>query len=196
MTLDREAIRRQHRHPKHRAQRRRPIVVLADNIDKASNLGGILRTAEAFGVEKVLTNRQEPDVAGAMGAEHWQPVEWNVDLQQEALQYRGQGYAIIALEQSSDALPLSSFRYPERVALIVGSEMFGVSDDLLAVCDRAVYIPQAGLIKSLNVATSTAIALYEFSRQWWMPSFQQDERHLRSSSESMRIKKSPPPRSP
>ncbi|HZT96932.1 MAG TPA: hypothetical protein VFB34_08855, partial [Chloroflexota bacterium] len=71
--------RRSHRHPEYRSAPRRPLVLLANDLDKPSNAGGILRTAEAFMVERVLFDRPEPETAGAMGAEHWQPVAWAVD---------------------------------------------------------------------------------------------------------------------
>ena len=185
--LNRNQTRRQHRHTEYRAATRHPIAVLADNLDKSSNIGSILRVADAFMIEKVLASRPEPDFAGAMGAEHWQPVEWSVDLFTVVEEYRSRGYGIVALEQISSAVPINSFNFPERVLLVVGAEMFGVSPEVLALCDEVVYIPQCGLIKSLNVATATGIALYEYSRQWWMRDFQQPARHLSPAKQSTRL---------
>lgn len=190
MALNRAAIRRQHRHTDYRSIQRHSIVVLADNLDKASNLGGILRTAEAFLVEKVATDREMADAAGAMGAEHWQPVEWNVDLLQTAMAYRDRGYGVVALEQTPEAIAIHEFRFRARTVLAVGAEVFGVSQTLIDVADHVVFIPQAGLVKSLNVVTATSIALYEYSRQTWMPGFDQSARHLVPSTDSARIKTS------
>jgi tRNA G18 (ribose-2'-O)-methylase SpoU len=164
-------------------------VVLADNVDKANNMGGVLRAADAFLAEKVLSNRSEPDFGGAMGAEHWQPVEWNVDLQTAITRYRDGGYVAVALEQRPGATSISQFCFPPRVALAIGSEMFGVSDEIMSLVDHIVYIPQAGLIKSLNVTTATAIALYEYSRQHWIPGFEQPGRHLEPAAKSVRVER-------
>jgi tRNA G18 (ribose-2'-O)-methylase SpoU len=185
--MNRNQTRRQHRHAEYRAATRHPISVLADNLDKSSNIGSILRMADAFMIEKVLASRPEPDFAGAMGAEHWQPVEWSVDLITVVEEYRSRGYGIVALEQMSSAMPINSFNFPERVLLVVGAEMFGVSPEVLALCDEVVYIPQCGLIKSLNVATATGVALYEYSRQWWMRDFKQPARHLSPAEQSTRL---------
>jgi len=184
--IDREAIRRMHRHAEARRDRH-PVVVLADNVDKASNLGSILRTAEAFRCERVITNRSEVDAAGAMGAQHWQPVEWGSDLVTRVTEYRTAGYSIVALEQSELALPLDTFVFAERTGLIVGAEAFGVSEELTKLADSIVYIPHAGLVKSLNVATATGIALYEYSRQHWMRGFSQPGEHLGPALESLRL---------
>ena len=185
--IDREFIRRQHRHSDYRAQTRNPIAILADNVDKASNIGGILRVADAFLVETVLANCLEPDVSGAVGAQFWQPVEWGVNLLAEIARYRASGYAVVVLEQSPKAISMFDFEFPRRTLLVVGAEMFGVSDEVLEGADSTVFIPQGGLMKSLNVVTATAIALYEYSRQHWMPDFVQSERHLMPSADSMRI---------
>lgn len=188
-SLNRKELRRQHRHADYRSAARHPIVVLADNLDKSSNIGSILRMADAFMIEKVLASRPEPDFAGAMGAEYWQPVEWSVDLIDAVNGYRSRGYAVVALEQVPAARALNAFEFPEKVLLVVGAEMFGVSTEILAMCDAVVYIPQCGLIKSLNVASATAMALYEYSRQWWMRDFRQPARHLSPAEESTRLMK-------
>jgi tRNA G18 (ribose-2'-O)-methylase SpoU len=186
MQIQRETIRRHHRHRDTQGARN-PVIVLADNVDKASNLGSILRAAEAFRCELVATNREVVDAAGAMGAEHWQPVQWHQDLRALAVSYRSIGYSLIALEQDTCATPLDSFTFPERVVIMIGAEMFGLSADLMREAESTVYIPQAGLVKSLNVAMATSIALYEYGRQHWMPGFEQPMRNLEPSNESVRI---------
>ena len=140
-------------------------------------------------IEKVLSSRPEPDFAGAMGAEYWQPVEWSVDLASAVADFRTRGHSIVALEQAAGAVPLNTFAFPERVLLVVGAEMFGISPEVLELCDAVVYIPQSGLIKSLNVGAATAIALYEYSRQWWMTDFHQPDRHLAPAKQSVRMMK-------
>src|SRR5579872_502296 len=188
--IDRDAVRRQHRHVDVR-ESRHPLVILADNVDKASNLGGLIRTADAFRCERVVTNRPEVDTAGAMGADHWQPVAWEADLLQVAREYRKSGYSVVALEQEPNAVPLDRFVFPRRTVLIVGSEMFGVSPEILEIAEATVYIPQAGLTNSLNVSAAMAIAAYEYSRQHWMMEFVQPARHLEVSSASVRVPTKP-----
>jgi len=187
--VDREAARRRHRHESYRERTRNPIVILADNVDKASNTGGILRAADAFLAEKVLVNRPDPDVFGAMGAQHWQPVEWNADLMAAIELYCARGYTVVALEQRPEAEPIWAFPFPRKTLLAIGAEMFGVSDAIIRRAQNIVYIPQAGLVKSLNVTTATAIALYEYSRQHWMRGFEQPTKNLEPAALSLRIER-------
>lgn len=192
MPLDRERIRRQHRHLLYRRLPRHPIAVLADGLDKEANAGTIIRTAEAFLTERVMFTRSEPDTSGAMGAEHWQPVEWGVDALAVVAQYRESGYRTVALEQDTDSISLSRYAFPERVLLVVGAELFGVSGEVLASVDDLIYIPQAGLVKSLNVGVAAAIALFEYSRQWWMRNTPPNPRHLAPPSDSLRLERLKP----
>ncbi len=187
MVPEREVARRFHRHPEYHTAPRNPLVVLANDLDKVSNAGGIVRVAEAFMIERVIFDRLEPDNCGAMGAERWQPVEWGADAKGTIDRYKSLGYMVVALEQQANATPITTFRFPERVLLVVGSEMFGVANEIAEVADSQVYIPQAGLVKSLNVATAASIAMYEYSRQHWMSDFVQPDRHLESSVSSVRI---------
>lgn len=187
MEINRAAVKRAHRRQESPGQSRRPIVVLVDNLDKASNLGGVIRTADAFRCEGVVTNRSEADLAGAMGAEYWQPVSWNTEIIRAARRLRRGGYRLVALEQDERGVPIDGFHFPEKVALAIGAEVFGVSADMLELADDIVYIPQDGQVKSLNVAAATAIALYEYGRQHWMPGFSQPGRNLRPAAESFRL---------
>ncbi len=188
MPSDRSVVRREHRHRDYRAEPRYPLVVAVDNVDKASNLGGILRAAEAFMVERVITDREEPDIAGAMGAERWQPVEWAVNLLGAIHEYRQRGYAVVALEQMPEAVSLARFSFPRKALLVVGAEMFGVSEPVLRAADAVVFIPQAGLVKSLNVVAAATVAMFEYSRQHWMSEHIQSPRHLAPASQSLRVK--------
>lgn len=70
----------------------------------------------------------------------------------------------VAVEIAESAVPLPSFQFPERSALIVGHEAHGLSEDFIAKCKHTVMIPQFGPVACLNVAVSCCIAIYEFNR--------------------------------
>ena len=76
---------------------------------------------------------------------------------------KAEGYAIILVEQTDGSVMLQNFDFTQynKVALVVGNEVFGVSDGLLPLCDAAVEIPQYGTKHSLNVAVATGIVLWE-----------------------------------
>ena len=80
---------------------------------------------------------------------------------------REDGYVVVGLELADAAVPLHQLSASGDIALAVGHEDHGLSPAMLAACDAVAFLPQLGRVGSLNVATATAIALYELRRQEW-----------------------------
>ena len=76
-----------------------------------------------------------------------------------------EGKTIVAIETADNATCIYETQLPENVAFIVGSESYGLSEELLAQCDMVVYIPVPGPTRSLNVSHAAAVALFEWQRQ-------------------------------
>jgi tRNA guanosine-2'-O-methyltransferase len=76
-----------------------------------------------------------------------------------------EGYSIIGLEQSSESVMLPEFKFPKKCLLVLGREKEGLPAEIIRILDYTIEIPQLGLIRSLNVHVSGAIALYEYRRQ-------------------------------
>jgi tRNA G18 (ribose-2'-O)-methylase SpoU len=76
------------------------------------------------------------------------------------------GYQLVGLEQTSQSKNLHTFRFDRKTVLVVGNERTGLTDDVLALLHHAVEIHVYGLPYSYNVATATAMALYEYCRQF------------------------------
>ncbi|WP_206603110.1 TrmH family RNA methyltransferase [Leptolyngbya ohadii] len=147
-------------------------MVCASLVQNPANLGSLCRTVEAFRLESLVL-ADEAIVQHnafrnvAVSAHLWQPIvscaieslpQWFVKQQQR-------GYEIIGLSVSSKAEPLPQFAFPKRSVLVLGQELTGIPVDLLQKCDRTLYIPQFGMVESLNVQTAAAIAIYEYVRQ-------------------------------
>ena len=80
---------------------------------------------------------------------------------QEAIKYaKEQGYVVIAIELCQEAKPYHKFEYPQKVCFVLGHENSGVHQEILSICDSAVYIPYFGKNYSLNVAVSAAIVAF------------------------------------
>ena len=79
---------------------------------------------------------------------------------------REQGYRLIGLEQTTDSHDLHQYQFPRKSALVIGNERTGLTEEELALLDEVVEIPVWGLPYSYNVATATAMALYEYCRQY------------------------------
>jgi 23S rRNA (guanosine2251-2'-O)-methyltransferase len=150
-----------------------PLRLLAHNIRSLWNVGSFFRTADAFGVEKIyLTGYtghppRKEITKTALGAEEF--VEWEHarDPTPFVKELKKDGWQIVALEQTHDAIPLHKFTNPNPnagILLIVGHELDGVPGNLLALADSVVEIPMKGKKESLNVAVAAGVTLAYLSR--------------------------------
>jgi len=149
---------------------RLPLVALLDNVRSLWNVGSIFRTADACGVRRLLLTGitgcpPRPEIGKtALGAE--QVVAWgyHADNREALERARSEGYTPVALETSGRAVPLDRMEWPERVCLVIGNEVAGVSQELLDRCTRQVCIPMRGIKDSLNVAVAFGIVAYHAAR--------------------------------
>jgi tRNA (guanosine-2'-O-)-methyltransferase len=160
----------------HRSWRRRPATplgLLLDHVQSPFNVGSILRTAAAFKVDHAWlvgdtaapTNPRTAKTA--LGSQRFVEWTWHTTAADAAGDARDQGFRVVGLELTDDAVPLPDLDAAGPVCLVIGHEDRGLPPASLALCEEVTYIPQLGRIGSLNVATATAIALYELRRRDW-----------------------------
>ena len=162
---------RKNRHEFQQAEKL-PVIVLLENIRSMHNVGSLFRTADAFLVEAIYLTGYTPkpphrDIhKTALGAT--ETVEWKyVDHAPEAvISLKNAGYRIIGVEQVTGSINLQDFKLPEKekMVLIFGNEVEGVSEQSLALCDACVEIPQFGMKHSLNVSVAAGLVLWELTR--------------------------------
>jgi tRNA G18 (ribose-2'-O)-methylase SpoU len=156
-----------------KAKEKIPLVVVLDNIRSQHNVGAIFRTADAFLIEKIYLcgitatppNREIHKTAlGATDSVDWEYFEKTIDV---IAQLKNRGFSIFALEQSENSVSLSTLsKLPTPVVLVVGNEIDGVSDEVMALADGVLEIPQFGTKHSLNVSVSAGIAIWEISKMF------------------------------
>ncbi|HEX6417668.1 MAG TPA: TrmH family RNA methyltransferase [Acidimicrobiales bacterium] len=160
----------------HRSWRRRPVErlgLLLDGVQSPFNVGAILRTAAALRVDHLwLAGDTAPPThqktaKTALGSQRYLSWTRHPSAAEAAAAARAAGYTIVGLELAEGAVPLPEARLAGPVCLAVGHEDRGLPPASLALCDEVAYIPQLGRIGSLNVATATAIGLYEVRRRAW-----------------------------
>jgi len=151
------------------AQRQPDLTVLAEQLHKPRNLSAIVRTCDAVGIGEV---HAVPGEAGlsvhwntSQGAEKWVTVRSHDDLASACDHLHQNGFQLVAAHPSEDAIDYREVDYTAPTALVVGTELFGVSREALALSDRRVMIPMRGMTQSLNVSVACAIVLYEAMRQ-------------------------------
>jgi len=158
----------------------RDIVVIAHDIRSTHNVGSLLRTAEGLGITKVyltgytpypqlykdsriphLAQKLHKDIQKtALGAEEQVAWEQNDDIFTVLSRLKSEGYTICALEQTLDALDITKYQAPEKCALLLGSEVTGIANELLEIVDTKLVIPMFGKKESFNVVQAAAMALY------------------------------------
>ena len=150
-----------------------PLVVVMDNIRSMHNVGSVFRTADAFLLRSIYLCGYTPrpphrDIhKTALGAT--ETVDWHyfpTTLQAVGV-LKGEGYRIYAAEQAEGSLALNHLEIPagEKLAVIFGNEVEGVSSEVIEQCDGCLEIPQWGMKHSLNISVAAGIVLWELARQ-------------------------------
>ncbi len=149
-----------------------PILLMLENIRSMHNVGSVFRTADAFLAEGIYLCGYTPrpphrDIhKTALGAT--ETVNWfYTETALEALRdLKSKGYQVVAVEQVMGSTPLQQFSLPagKKMVLVFGNEVEGVSEEVLAICDACLEIPQFGMKHSLNVSVAAGMVLWELVR--------------------------------
>jgi len=149
------------------------FVVILDNIRSAQNVGSIFRTSDASGVDRLYLCGITPAPYPQRGVDRVSKIslgaEKNVDWEYHDQTWRlieklkKDGYKIIALEISDDAIDYQNFSPEFPVALILGNEVKGLSKKILSRVDATLSLPMHGSKESLNVSVAFGIAAYKIN---------------------------------
>ena len=167
------------------------IVLVLDNIRSTYNVGAILRTAEGFGVSKVVLSGYTPRVNDervlphlreklnheihktALGAEEMLDIYSSDEIITDLKKYKKDGYQIVGLENNVDDDRLICLNNPklreklkQKIVLILGEEVNGINNSLYEIIDLFLEIPMKGEKESFNVSVATGIALAFLSLSW------------------------------
>lgn len=168
-------------------QRPASVILVASLIDNPTNLGGLSRISESFGLEALYINDAKKTghkdfKATSVNSEKHLPIsELKIPLVAEfLLEAKRKGYEVVGIEQTDRSGILGEEgvegegehsvkdlgSLPKKCVLVLGSEKGGITPEVLAVIDRCVEIKTVGVTRSLNVQTAGGIALYEWWREW------------------------------
>jgi len=154
-------------------QRKTPIIVVLDNIRSLNNIGSVFRTADAFAIEAIYLcgiTAQPPHREinkTALGAT--ESVDWKYfETTEDALNsLREDQFKIYSIEQAENSLLLDNFQaeQDEKLAVIFGHEVKGVSQAVINQSDHVIEIPQKGTKHSLNISVSVGVVLWDLSNK-------------------------------
>ena len=165
------------------------IVVVLPDIRSSHNIGSIFRTSDAVGITRIVLagysprpldkfNRPQKEIAKtALGAEKDIPWIYEESTVKALKDLKKQGFTVVGVEQTPKSINYKEFfkntlnnkkksskqkqEEIQKIAIVFGNEVEGISNDLLKLCEYVVDIPMKGNKESLNVSVSAGIILYE-----------------------------------
>jgi len=148
------------------------IIVVSENIRTPENIGMLFRISEAFGVKKVCLVGNSPNLENKKVLRTARSTEKELEIQlfDESIQLikilKENNYQLVGLELTDLSVNLSSCNFSEqdKVALFVGAERFGLSQETLQELDKSIHIDLFGKNSSINVINALAIALYKLTK--------------------------------
>ena len=144
-------------------------LVILDHLEDPHNLGAIIRTVEASGIDGIILpkNRSvevnETVSKTSVGALYNVKISQVGNLNQTIKRLKDHGYWIIGTDM--DGADYTSIKYPDKCVIVIGSEGFGISRLIKESCDYVVKIPMNGKINSLNASVAAGIIIYELIRK-------------------------------
>ena len=156
------------------ARRQPDLCVILENVHDPHNISAVLRSCDAVGVQSVHVVYTDPDLTeerlllgrkSSASAWKWVDVYYHEDLATCVETVRGQCDRILAAHVGEAAQSLYETDLTVPTALLFGNERDGVSAEALACADGQIFIPQMGMIRSLNISVACAVCLYEACRQ-------------------------------
>lgn len=142
------------------------LEIAVENTLRDFNMGTIVRSANAFGVRTVhVVGRRQWNKRGAMKTDAYLSIEYYASPNDFSSAMKQRSKMVYALENNISSRSIIDTELPKNLVLVLGQEGPGVSDELLAVCDETIHIPQLGSTRSLNVGVAAGIAMFEWSRR-------------------------------
>lgn len=147
-----------------------PFIVVLDGITDVRNFGAIARTCECAGVDAIVIGERDSVGVGAdavktsAGALNHIPVCRERDIPWAVRFLKDNGIQVVAASEKA-SLNYTRGSYDTPVAIVMGAEDTGVSQNVMRLCDTQVAIPIMGKIESLNVSVAAGVMIYEVVRQ-------------------------------
>jgi len=152
-------------------KRQNDLTVVLENVFDPHNISAVMRTCDAVGVQEIyVLNTKIPrhrkwGYKSSSSAHKWL-TSYQFDNAEECFNSLRKKYAkILTTHLSSDAIQMHTINFVQPIALIFGNEQTGVSEEIRNMADGNFIIPQAGIIRSLNISVACAVTLYEAYRQ-------------------------------
>jgi len=145
---------------------RHPFAVLMEHWKGDFNIGTLIRNSNAFNANEVFyVGKKRYDRRGAVGTHHYIDLKYIDDF--EDLWKLKEKYTFVCLDNNIDGVvSMEEFEWPENALMIFGEEGEGVTSEMLELADYIVSITQYGSVRSMNVGTTSGIAMYDYMKKY------------------------------
>lgn len=137
------------------------LIIALENTERDFNMGTIVRSANAFGVRRVIViGRRQWNKRGAMATDKYLHVEYLPTTAEFVERMREEGRSIVAIDNVPGSVKLAQTELPRDAVLVFGQEGPGISEELIEAADVIVAIEQFGSTRSINVGAAATVAMY------------------------------------
>jgi tRNA (guanosine-2'-O-)-methyltransferase len=151
------------------ARRQPDLTVYAENLHKPKNFSAMVRNCDAVGINEMHVLPGEENLRKhwktSQGAEKWMSIKTHGSSEEACTYLKSNGFRLVAAHLSDTAVDYQNIDYTQATAIVLGTELFGVSDTTLSFVDQQISIPMMGVSQSLNVSVACAVVLFEAQRQ-------------------------------
>lgn len=145
------------------------VLPVLEDVYQFRNAAAIVRSVEACGFHKVVAlqeeNNFEPNLKVTKGADTWVEVEKLPRNMESFQKIKDKGYKIVVVSLENNAKMLPEYEITEPIALVFGTEMEGVSQEILDFADETLAIPMYGFTRSFNVSVAASLCMYELKQK-------------------------------
>lgn len=147
------------------------LTIVLEDLYQGHNASAVLRSCDCFGIQNVhfIENKNNYKISAdvAMGSSKWLSINRHNhtvnNTRETLLQLKSQGYKIVATTPHKDDYTIDTLPIDQKIALVFGTEIDGISEDVYAVADEFVKIPMYGFTESFNISVCAALCMYELS---------------------------------
>lgn len=150
--------------------RRQPdLTVVMDRVHKMHNFSAIVRSCDAVGIHEAhlvpSTVGITPSAGLAQGSQKWVKIRRHQHFAEVAAELKARGMQLLAAHAGESSRDFRSVDLTQPTAIVLGTELYGMQEESLALCDGEIKVPMHGMVESLNVSVACALILYEAERQ-------------------------------
>lgn len=153
------------------AERTNHLTVVLEDVYQSHNFSAVLRSADIFGIQNIhfIENRNKYKISEdvSMGSTQWLTLnryqKFENNTRECITQLKNKGYRIVATSLNERSVTLDQLKVDKPIALIFGTELTGISEDVQDMADEFVYLPMFGFTESFNISVCAALCMHELS---------------------------------